>query len=93
MKVIKVVFDNRSRFILDIVKYFSDRAIIDLINLDNRKTYKKAKSLQTNFGTKLLPLLIFEDENLEEVAALWSENNPDWEKDISKKLDELYSNN
>lgn len=92
MKIIKVVYDNSTRFIIDIVKYFADRAIIEAISLNNRKLYRKGKTIQTNFGTKKLPLIVFEDENLEEVDAIWAENNPDWEKEISDKLDKLYKN-
>ena len=42
----------------------------------------------TRFGTKNVPLVVFENENLDEYAAIWSEQNPDWEKEISDKLNE-----
>ena len=38
------------------------------------------------YGTRNFPLLVFEDENLEEYGAIWSESKPDWEKEIIKKL-------
>jgi hypothetical protein len=40
----------------------------------------------TRFGTAKVPLLVFEDENLKEYTAIWSEQNPDWTKEIIKKL-------
>ena len=40
----------------------------------------------TIFGTKLLPLIVFEDENLKEYNAIWSERNPDWAEEINKIL-------
>ena len=39
-----------------------------------------------DFGTTNLPLIIFQDENLKDIFAIWSENNPDWEKEILNKL-------
>ena len=37
-------------------------------------------------GTKNVPLIVFEDENLQEVSAIWSEQNPDWKSEILKNL-------
>ena len=42
--------------------------------------------MQTRFGSKNFPLLIFEDENLEEIAAIWSEEDPEWEAWIAHTL-------
>ena len=50
------------------------------------KDLKKAIPLMTRFGTKNVPLVVIADENLNEIDAIWSENNPDWLKVINKKL-------
>ena len=39
-------------------------------------------------GTKKLPLIVLEDENLKEYAAIWSEQNPDWKVELIKKMNE-----
>lgn len=89
MKVIKVVFSDETNYILNIVEEFEDKAIIETFNIDIRKQQKAARSIQTNFGTKKVPLIVFEDENLEEVDAIWSESNPDWGKRIGEILSKL----
>ena len=42
----------------------------------------------TRHGTTNVPLIVLSDENLDEYAAIWSEENPDWEKKIIEKLKE-----
>ena len=37
-------------------------------------------------GTSQVPLVVFENENLDEFAAIWSENNPNWLEEIQKIL-------
>lgn len=88
MKIIKVVYNNDSNFILDILNKVSGNNIIESYNLDYNKDKKGAYPLMTRFGTKNVPLVVFTNENLDEYDALWSENNPDWEKEIKKKLND-----
>ena len=40
----------------------------------------------TRHGTKEVPLIVFADENLQEVSAIWSEQKPDWKEEILKNL-------
>lgn len=89
MKVIKVVFSDKTSFIVDLVEDFENRAIVEYYNIDKRKDRKKAITMQTNFGTKTLPLIVFEDENLDEVDAIWSESDPEWESEINRILTNL----
>ena len=86
MKIIKVVYNHDTEFIVDIVKKFSNIAILEFFTTDIYKHKKKITALQTAFGTSNFPLVIFEDENLVEVAAIWPESNPDWEKEIHNTL-------
>jgi hypothetical protein len=81
--------DHDTKFILDIIEAFESICVLETFNMDNYKEAKKGRPILTRHGTTNLPLIVFEDENLEEVAAIWSEQNPDWEKDITKKLLEI----
>lgn len=90
MKVIKAVYDDATDYILRIVAEFeSIPTIVETFNMDDFKQAKKGRPILTRHGTSNLPLVVFEDENLEEVAAIWSEENPDWLVAISKKLEEI----
>jgi hypothetical protein len=89
MKVVKVVYNNKTAFILDILKRFEKIIIVEPYNVDITKEKKKALPIQTRYGSKNTPLLIFCNENLEEVDAIWVENNPNWNKDIKNKLKKL----
>ena len=86
IKVLKAVYDSNTKFILDIVDKFEKDIIIETFSTDNYKELKTIRGIQTRFGTKNLPLIVFEDENLEEVAAIWPEAKPDWEEEIKLKL-------
>jgi len=86
MKIIKVVYNKKSSFIIDIINKFEDTAIISYFDTDFIKDKKKARPLQTDYGTTQVPLVIFEDENQKGYAAIYSENDPDWEKEIIKYL-------
>lgn len=88
MRLVKVVYDKESDFILNIVESFRNKCILETYSMNNRKQMKSGKEILTNLGTKNLPLITFEDENLELVAAIWSEDNPDWKAEIIKKLKE-----
>ena len=92
MKVIKVLYNNETKFIADIVDLFEDKAIIEKIDGDILKNKNKMRGIQTDFGTKNFPLVIFEDENLEPAAAIWPESSPDWEEAIRTTLDNLINN-
>ena len=89
MKIIKVLYNKSTKFILNIIKDFESEAIIKTINVESRHDFKKAREIQTNFGTKKLPLVVFEDENLEQVAGIWAESNPNWKEEIKLILDKL----
>lgn len=86
MKILKVIYDNDSKDILNITRAIPVKLYIEEYNISNYKEKKKALPIMTRHGTKLVPLLVFEDENLIEYAAIWSEVNPDWEKEINKIL-------
>jgi len=89
MKIIKVVYNNSTDFIVEIVNCFKKFGIIEFYNMDHFKDRKKGSPIQGRFGTKNLPLIVFADENLEEVDAIWPENSPDWKKEIINKLKHL----
>lgn len=86
MLTIKALHDNNTKFILEIVKAFKGRAYIEPYNFDVPRLRKSMYRMQEDFGSKKFPLIIIEDENLDEVAAIWSESNPDWENEINKLL-------
>ena len=86
MKVLKVVYSNETNFILDVIKDIKIKNYHECYNLDIYKDRKKAIPLMTRFGTKNVPLVVLLDENLNEIDAIWSENSPDWEVEITKKL-------
>lgn len=87
MKTVKVVYNDSTNFIINIVAKFKDQAYIELYNFDIYKEKGKVRVLQEDYGTKIFPFVVFEDENLKGVAAIWSESNPDWEKEIHKILE------
>ena len=87
MKTIKVIYNDSTNFIIDIVDKFKNQAYIESYNFNIYKDKRKIRVLQEDYGTKNFPFLIFEDENLKGVAAIWSESNPDWEKEIHKILE------
>ncbi len=90
MKILKIIYDNDSKFIIDIVKSIDKKFYLETYNISNYKERKKALPIMTRQGTKLVPLVVFENENLEEIDVIWSENAPDWKTEIIKKLDELF---
>ena len=85
MKVIKAIYDKNTDFIIDIVNSFKEH-LIETFNMSNQKQAKKGRPILTRHGTNNLPLIVFEDENLEEVAAIWSEENPSWQVWIEHTL-------
>jgi len=89
MKTIKVLYDNETSFIIDVVQKFNNKAYIELFNFNKYKKRGTLRKMQEEHGTRNLPLIIFQDENLKDIMAIWSENNPDWEKEIEYNLKTL----
>ena len=86
MKVLTVIYDDKSEYILDIVKSIQKKVLIQTFTLDDYKQKKKAIPILTRHGTLNVPLIVFADENLDEYAAIWSETNPDWKLEIERIL-------
>ena len=86
MRFIKVIHDDSTKDIIDLVKEVSNTSLIEFYNLDVNHQKKKAIPIMVRHGTKNVPLIVFEDENLQEVSAIWSEQNPDWKSEIIKNL-------
>ena len=86
MKIIRVVYDKDCEFILDIVEEFADQHYVESYSLDKRKEVKSARVIQTDLGSKNVPLIAIEDENQELVAAVYSESNPNWRESLIEKL-------
>lgn len=82
MKTIIAIYNKNTEFIANIVNKFQEKAYIELYNFDTVKTKRKIRQIQEDFGTKNFPLVVFQDENLTNVMALWPEHNPNWEKEI-----------
>lgn len=88
MKIIKAIYNKETSFILDIINKLTIKIYLEKYNIDNLKEKKRALPIMTRHGTNKTPLIVFEDENLKEYAAIWSESNPDWLKEIIKKLND-----
>lgn len=88
MKILKVAFDDNTAFIVDIVNSVKHSLWVEYYNISDYRQKKKALPLMTRHGTKQVPLIVFEDENLQEYAAIWNEQSPDWFAAINKILNE-----
>ena len=86
MRFIKVIYDNNSNYIVEIIKVISNITLVEYYNIDVNQEKRKAIPIMVRHGTKNVPLIVFEDENLQEVSAIWSEQNPDWKSEILKNL-------
>lgn len=86
MKIIKVIYDDKTTFINKIIDNITEKVIIERFTLEDYKQKKKALPIMTRHGTMNVPLVVFADENLDEYAAIWSEQKPDWELEINKIL-------
>lgn len=86
MRVIRVVYNNKTKFILEILEEFNETFIVETYSMDKRKEVKTARTIQENMGTKNVPLISIEDENLEIVAGIYSETKPDWKIELTNKL-------
>lgn len=87
MRIIKLVYNNDTKATIDLVSNIP-RTIVELYNYDNYKDKKKAIPIMTRHGAKKLPFIVFEDENLEEYTAYWSESKKEL---TSKLINELLS--
>lgn len=88
MKILKVIYDNNTKFILDLIKLVDTKIYVESYDYSHHKEKKKAIPIMTRHGTDNVPLIVFEDENLEEYAAIWSESKPDWLTAINTILNE-----
>jgi len=88
MKIIKVIYDNNTKFILDVIKDLPTKIYLEQFNISDYREKKKALPIMTRHGTGNVPLVVFENENLQEYAAVWSESNPDWTTAINTILNE-----
>jgi len=90
VKVIKIIYDDNTTFILDIVEKVQEnfKLYIEKYNIDDFRQKKKALPIMTRHGTGNVPLIVFENENLDEYAAIWVESAPDWLIEINKILNE-----
>lgn len=86
MRFIKVIYDNNSNYIVETIKEISNTTLVEYYNIDVNREKRKAIPIMVRHGTKNVPLIVFEDENLQEVSAIWSEQNPDWKSEILKNL-------
>ena len=86
MRFIKVLYDDNSNYIVEIIKEISNTTLVEYFNIDVNREKRKAIPIMVRHGTKNVPLIVFEDENLQEVSAIWSEQNPDWKSEILKNL-------
>lgn len=86
MRFIKVLYDDNSNYIVEIIKEISNTTLVEYYNIDVNREKRKAIPIMVRHGTKNVPLIVFEDENLQEVSAIWSEQNPDWKSEILKNL-------
>lgn len=86
MKIIKVIYDDKTTFINKIIDNITEKVIVERFTLEDYKQRKKALPIMTRHGTTNVPLVVFADENLDEYAAVWSEQKPDWELEINKIL-------
>ena len=90
MKVFRVAYNNETKFILDILETIEAKGfILETFNANKRKEKKTVSGIQTDLGTRNLPLIQILDENLELIDAIWSEHNPDWKQVILSKIENL----
>ena len=87
MKIIKAIYNDDTKFILDILSEMDQRVLIEEYNISDYRQKKNALPIMTRHGTKQVPFLVFADENLEEYAAIWNEQKPDWKLIINKILE------
>ena len=87
MRFLKVIYNDETSFILKVIEELELKHV-EFYNIDDYRQKKKAIPIMTRNGTKLVPLIVFENENIEECDCIWSEQKPDWKLEIIKKLQE-----
>lgn len=80
--LIRIIHDENSKHILN---YIPEDVEVEIYNIDFDKEKKKAIPIMVRNGTRNIPLITLV-ENGEETKVIWSETNPDWEKEIKKLL-------
>lgn len=80
--LIRIIHDENSKYILN---YIPEDVEVEIYNIDFDKEKKKAIPIMVRNGTRNIPLITLV-ENGEETKVIWSETNPDWEKEIKKLL-------
>lgn len=80
--LIRIIHDENSKHILN---YIPEDVEVEIYNIDFDKEKKKATPIMVRNGTRNVPLITLV-ENGEETKVIWSETNPDWEKEIKKLL-------
>jgi len=83
-QLIKVVYDEDCKFILDIIETYDIKK--ETYNLNHYKEKKLGIPILTRNGTRKVPLVTLIDETGEENKVIWSENNPDWKKELDNLL-------
>ena len=81
-QLIRVVYDEDCRFILDILDSIEFDIKVETYDFDHYKERKKALPIMTRNGTRNLPVIEFVDMNGEESEVIWSETNPNWKDEI-----------
>ena len=89
MKIVKIIYTEETKFILDIMSTIDITVMSELYDISFHRQRKKGREIMERYGTKNTPLIVFEDENLQEYGAIWSESNPDWKSEIIKKLTDV----
>lgn len=85
---LKLIYDEDTKFIVDVVNSLlcNVDVCIEKYDISNYKDKKKALPIMTKFGTRQVPLLVFENEKGIEYTAIWNETSPNWIKEIKKIL-------
>lgn len=84
MRVVKIVYDNNCKHIIELFKEFEDEIFLELYNYDSKER-KNCIPILTRFGTKNKPLVVFEDENQIEYGAIWAEGDEKLTTDAIRK--------
>ena len=91
MKTIKVIYNQESKWVLDLMSKIHD-VVIESYDRDHHKDKKKSILLMARYGAKLTPLLIFSDDEGVEYDAYWTESKKELTVDLIKKYLDVSSN-
>ena len=61
MKIVKVIYSEETKFILDIMSEINIKHIAELYDVGFRKDKKKAREIMERHGTKNVPLIVFSE--------------------------------